>query len=98
MAVMIDTRRRLITVADDFGLAVAVNESIEQAANGGILTSASLMVAAPAFNDAVERARNCPKLQVGLHLVVIEGQPVLPPEEIPGLVDGTSPRTNSGSA
>ena len=87
MAAMIEKSRRLITVADDFGLSVSVNESVAQAANGGILTSASLMVAAPALNDAVERARLCPKLRVGLHLVVIEGQPVLPPEQIPGLVD-----------
>ena len=79
--------RRLITVADDFGLTEGVNEAVEQAAARGILTSASLMVAAPAFADAVARARRCPNLHVGLHLVVIEGQPILPPAHIPGLVD-----------
>jgi hopanoid biosynthesis associated protein HpnK len=81
--------RRLITVADDFGLTESVNEAVEQAATHGILTSASLMVGAPAFNDAVERAKRCPKLHVGLHLVVVEGPAVLPPEKIPGLVDAS---------
>jgi hopanoid biosynthesis associated protein HpnK len=81
--------RRLITVADDFGLSEGVNEAVEQAAARGILTSASLMVAAPAVADAVARARRCPKLRVGLHLVLIEGQPSLPPADIPGLVDAT---------
>jgi hopanoid biosynthesis associated protein HpnK len=81
--------RRLITVADDFGLSEGVNDAVEQAAAQGILTSASLMVAAPAFADAVARARRSPNLHVGLHLVVIEGTPILPPAEIPGLVDAT---------
>ena len=82
-------QRTLITVADDFGLTESVNEAVEQAATHGILTSASLMVAGPAAADAVSRAKRCPNLHVGLHLVVIEGQPILPPERIPGLVDDT---------
>jgi chitin disaccharide deacetylase len=52
----------------------------------GVLTSASLMVAAPAFADAVARARSLPKLRVGLHLVLVEGRPALPPGELPDLV------------
>jgi hopanoid biosynthesis associated protein HpnK len=73
--------------ADDFGLSVAVNEAIEQAHRDGILDAASLMVAAPAAEDAVRRARALPTLRVGLHLVVIEGPAVLPPDRIPDLVD-----------
>jgi hopanoid biosynthesis associated protein HpnK len=79
--------RRLITVADDFGLTLSVNEAVEDAATHGILTSASLMVGAPAAADAVARAKRCPTLHVGLHLVTIDGQPVLPPDTIPHLVD-----------
>jgi hopanoid biosynthesis associated protein HpnK len=78
--------KALITTADDFGLTESVNEAVERAANEGILTSASLMVGAPAFADAVERARRTPGLRVGLHLVVIEGPSVLAPAEIPDLV------------
>ena len=78
---------RLITVADDFGLTVSVNEAVEHAATHGILTSASLMVGAPAAADAVARAKRCPNLRVGVHLVTIDGQSVLPPKTIPQLVD-----------
>lgn len=78
--------KRLIVTADDFGLSEAVNEAVESAHKDGILTTASLMVAEPAARDAVERARRLPKLAVGLHLVVVDGQPVLPPAEIPALV------------
>ena len=79
--------RTLITVADDFGLSIGVNEAVEQAARRGILTSASLMVSAPAAADAVARARMLPNLAVGLHLVTIEGPATLPPAQIPDLVD-----------
>jgi hopanoid biosynthesis associated protein HpnK len=75
--------------ADDFGLTDSVNEGIERAHRDGVLQAASLMVAAPAAADAVRRARANPSLRVGLHLVVIEGPAVLPPDAIPGLVDAT---------
>ncbi len=79
--------RRLITVADDFGLSVHVNEAVEQAARNGILTSASLMVAAPAAADAVRRAHAMAgKLHVGLHVVTIEGAACLAHEKIPDIV------------
>jgi hopanoid biosynthesis associated protein HpnK len=45
------------------------------------------MVAGPAAADAVRRAHANPGLRVGLHLVVIEGHAVLPPADIPDLVD-----------
>jgi hopanoid biosynthesis associated protein HpnK len=80
--------RTLITVADDFGLSPAINDAVEQAATHGILTSASLMVAAPAAADAIRRAHALgAKLRVGLHLVVIEGASILPHATIPNLVN-----------
>ncbi len=80
----------LITVADDFGLSPAVNEAVEIAARDGILTTASLMVAAPHAADAVRRAKTLGgRLAVGLHLVVIEGPAILPPSAIPNLVDSS---------
>src|SRR5215207_1757883 len=69
---------RLIVCADDFGRDVAVNEAVEIAHRDGVLSTASLMVAAPAAADAVERARRLPGLGVGLHLVLVDGVPVLP--------------------
>ncbi len=79
--------RKLIVTGDDFGLAVPVNEAIEEAHRRGILTTASLMVGAGSAGDAIARARRLPTLKVGLHLVLVEGRPVLPASEIPGLVD-----------
>src|SRR6266699_5092946 len=78
--------RRLIVTADDFGRDVAINEAVEAASRDGILCGASLMVAAPAAEDAVARARRLPGLRVGLHLVLTDGSPVLPRGEIRGLV------------
>jgi len=81
----------LIVTADDFGAALAVNEAVEQAHRQGILTAASLMVGGGAVADAVERARRLPGLGVGLHVVLADGHPVLPPEQVPALV-GTDGR------
>jgi len=55
--------------ADDFGLAVPVNEAVEIAHREGILDAASLMVSGEGAADAVERARRLPTLRVGLHVV-----------------------------
>ncbi len=89
--------KRLVVTADDFGLSLEVNEAVEQAHRNGILTAASLMVSAPAASDAIARAKRLPSLRVGLHLVLVEAWPTLPPEEIPDLVgaDGLM-RTDMG--
>lgn len=63
-----------------------MNEAVERAHLDGILTAASLMVAGEGAADAVERARRLPALGVGLHVVLVDGQPILPPEQIPALV------------
>jgi len=81
--------KRLIVTSDDFGAAIAVNEAVEQAHRNGILTAASLMVSGEAAADAVARARTMPKLGVGLHVVLVEGRPTLPPEQVSALVDTT---------
>jgi len=79
-------QKRLIITADDFGLHEAVNEAVESAARSGVLTAASLMVAAPAAADAARRAAQLPQLHVGLHLVLADGKPMLDAAEIPSLV------------
>ena len=76
----------MIVTADDFGLAVQVNEAIEAAHRHGILTAASLMVAGKAASDAVRRARLLPALKVGLHLVLVDGRPVAPAAAVPDLI------------
>lgn len=79
--------KRLVVTADDFGAAVVVNEAVERAHRDGILTAASLMVAGEAVDDAVARARAMPTLGVGLHVVLVDGWPVLPADRLPSLVD-----------
>jgi len=79
--------KRLIVTGDDFGASTLVNEAIEQAHRGGILNTTSLMVAGTAADDAVHRARRLPSLRVGLHVVIVDGKPLLDPNLIPALVD-----------
>jgi chitin disaccharide deacetylase len=81
------SQRTLIFTADDFGLHERVNEAVERAHLHGVLTAASLMVAAPAAREAAARARRLPDLRVGLHLVLADGAAFLPREAIPALVD-----------
>lgn len=79
--------KQLIINADDFGLCPEVNVAVIKAYREGVLTSASLMVAAPAAAEAAEAARRNPGLKIGLHLVLVEGHSVLPKSVIPDLVD-----------
>ena len=80
-------RRRLIINADDFGLARSINQAVVCAHGEGVLTSASLMVNGGASDEAVEFARQNPKLGVGLHLTLVCGRSARPAREIPGLVN-----------
>jgi hopanoid biosynthesis associated protein HpnK len=77
----------LIINADDFGFSDDVNTAIIQAHEEGILTSTSLMVTGDAAQNAIALAKNHPHLAVGLHLVLVCGKSVLPPAQIPNLVD-----------
>ncbi|QCE32659.1 ChbG/HpnK family deacetylase [Acetobacteraceae bacterium] len=77
-----DTSRQVLFSADDFGMSVEVNEAIEEAHRKGILSTASLMIAGPAVGDAIKRLTYLPDLNVGLHLVVIEGESLLHLPEI----------------
>jgi hopanoid biosynthesis associated protein HpnK len=80
-------RRRLIVNADDFGLSASVNAAVIRAHRDGILTTASLMVNEAGFEEAVQLARENPRLGVGLHLTLLMGHSALPPAAIPGLVN-----------
>jgi hopanoid biosynthesis associated protein HpnK len=87
----------IIFSADDFGLTDSVNDAVEQAHRYGRLTQASLMVAAPAAADAVARAKTMPKLNVGLHLVLVDGASLLGHARLPHITqpDGKFPRTQA---
>ncbi len=78
---------RLIVNADDFGLTSGVNRAIVELHQAGVLTSTTRMANAAAPNEAIELAHVNPTLGVGCHIVLVDGAPVLPPREIPTLID-----------
>jgi len=67
---------RLIINADDFGISRGVNIGIIEAAEAGVVTSASLIVNLPDFADALDRTLSCPTLSLGLHLNLTVGRPL----------------------
>src|SRR5215207_2174186 len=79
--------RRLIINADDFGASASINEVVIRAHREGVLTSASLMVNEPGFDEAVRLAKQNPTLGIGLHLTLLYGHSALSRSEIPDLVD-----------
>lgn len=95
MAVTDERKRWLIVNADDFGLNSSTNHAIIRGHQEGILTSCSLMVNEPGFEEAVELARLNPRLGVGLHLTFLQGHSTLPREKIPGLVNDKREFDNS---
>jgi hopanoid biosynthesis associated protein HpnK len=88
-------QRFAIINGDDFGFSEGVNQAIIKAHEQGVLTSTSLMVSADAAKEAVNLASVHPNLAVGLHLVLVCGRSVLPPEQIPHLVDREGNFSNS---
>jgi chitin disaccharide deacetylase len=79
-------RKRLIVNADDLGLSRGITDGIFFAHQQGIVTSASYMVNQPASEYAAEQLQNYPSLDVGIHLNLCQGRPVLPPSAVPTLV------------
>jgi chitin disaccharide deacetylase len=68
--------RRLIVNADDFGLTSGVNRAIAKANREGVVTSATIMANARAFDEAVKLAKAQPALKTGCHVVLIDGEPL----------------------
>lgn len=79
--------KRLVVTADDFGLSPGVVSGIVDAHERGIVTATSLMVNAPATDEAFAWAREHHSLAVGLHFVLTFGRPVGPAWPLGDLVD-----------
>lgn len=82
--------RRLIVNADDFGFTAGVNRAIVEAHTRGIVTSSTLMANGRAFEDAVRLAKTVPRLSVGCHVVLIDGEPVLDAKRLPSITSAPS--------
>src|ERR1700751_1771878 len=78
--------KNLIVNADDLGWTEGVNRGIAEAHRNGIVTSASLLANGAAFASGVELARSTPRLGVGVHLNLSDGEPVAPRELVATLV------------
>src|SRR3954468_14970473 len=64
--------RRLIVTADDVGLHPGMTAGAIRAHREGIVTACSVVANGAAFYDAVERLRDVPSLEVGVHLTLVE--------------------------
>lgn len=82
----------LIVNADDFGLTSGVNRGILELHSAGLVTSTSLMARAGATEEAIDFAVRTPTLCVGCHVVLVDGEPVLPPDRVSTLVDSKTGR------
>jgi hypothetical protein len=88
-----EDRIRLVTRGDDAGMCPTVNRAIRDACRDGILRNVSVMVPAPAFEEAAAMLRGLEGISVGLHLDLtaewahLRWGPVLPPDAVPALVD-----------
>ena len=78
--------KQLIINADDFGRHELINRAVKIAYETGCLKSTSIMTGGIAFDDAVKTAKKLSNLGVGVHLTLANGNPILPPKEIPSLV------------
>ena len=88
--------RRLIVNADDFGLTLGVNRAIAEAHQHGIVTSATLMANALAFDDAVLLAKSSTRWSIGCHVVLVDGEPLIDPGRLSSLVSRNSRRFRDG--
>jgi predicted glycoside hydrolase/deacetylase ChbG (UPF0249 family) len=75
--------KKLIVNADDFGFTRDVNAGIVHAHRHGIVTATTLMANGHAFADAVRLADETPSLDIGCHLVLIQGRSLVNGELLP---------------
>jgi len=80
--------RRVIVNADDYGFTTGVSAGILECVAAGVVTSVSVMVNTPGFDDGITRLRALARAPgVGLHLNLTAGAPILPGRQVPTLVD-----------
>jgi predicted glycoside hydrolase/deacetylase ChbG (UPF0249 family) len=80
--------RFLIINGDDFGLTDGVTEGICRAFEAGALTSTSAIINIEGAPERIASAHaRYPRLPIGLHLNISLGCPVLPPDQVPSLVN-----------
>jgi len=76
-------------------MTAGINRGIGEAQQRGIVTSATLMANSRAFDEAAALARSLagsnPHFSVGCHVVLLDGEPVLPAERVASLLQPGAP-------
>ncbi|HEX9163135.1 MAG TPA: ChbG/HpnK family deacetylase [Thermoanaerobaculia bacterium] len=75
--------KKLIVTADDVGLHRGMTEGAIRAHREGIVTACSIVANGRAFDDAVDRLRDVPSLEVGVHLAMVEELALTSNERMP---------------
>jgi len=75
--------KRLIVTADDVGLDRGMTAGAIEAHRSGIVTACSIVANGREFEDAVARLRDCPSLEVGVHLTLVEEKSLTTGETMP---------------
>jgi chitin disaccharide deacetylase len=89
--------KSLIVNADDFGLTSGVNRAVIEAHETGIVTSTTIMVNMPRFEEAARLAAQRPSLGVGLHFNITQGEPVASSKAIRSLLNAADSFTGTSS-
>jgi len=82
--------RKMIIRADDVGYTEVCNIGTFQAIDGGMVTSADVMLDGFGAVDALERLKNYPWLSIGWHMHMW-CSPVLPEEQVSSLIEKEGP-------
>lgn len=79
--------KKVIINADDFGLTDGCNKGIIKGIKEGIVTSTTVMMNMPYANEGIEMLKAMDFKSAGVHLTLTCGEPTVPVEKIPSLVD-----------
>lgn len=96
--------KRVIINADDLGLTAGVNRALAECYQQGVVTSSTLMAASSAFDQAAQlthdlRATSCSNqrpLSIGCHVMLVDGEPLSPPEQVSSLLAPGTRRFRQG--
>src|SRR5712691_1039438 len=75
--------KRLIVTADDVGLDRGMTTGAIEAHRHCIVTACSIVANGREFDDAVARLRDCPSIEVGVHLTLVEESALTTGEAMP---------------
>lgn len=78
---------KLIVNADDFAMTISVSNGIIKSMKEGIVTDTTAMVNMPAFEESMSLALASGINEMGIHLNITCGKPLLPANEVKSIVD-----------